>query len=62
VRLKGSPDWKILVARRSKFPFDDDAPLAAAGTHETREYYDVGVVDDEEIGQPSDIVSVVYGG
>jgi len=33
-----------------------------AATAETREYRAVGVVDDEEIGQPSDIVSVVYGG
>jgi hypothetical protein len=62
VRLKGQPEWKLLVARRSKFPFDDDSPLAVAGTPETREYRAVGVVADEEIGQPSDIVSVVYGG
>jgi len=52
----------LLVARHSKFPFDDDSPLAVSGTPETREYRAVGVVDDEEIGQPSDIVSVVYGG
>jgi hypothetical protein len=61
-RLRGETGWKLLVARRSKFPFDDDSPLAVAGTPETREYRAVGVVNDEEIGQPSDIVSVVYGG
>jgi hypothetical protein len=62
VRLKGQSEWKLLVARRSKFPFDDDSPLAVSGTPETREYRAVGVVSDEEVGQPSDIVSVVYGG
>ncbi|HEY8902031.1 MAG TPA: hypothetical protein VIM61_16595 [Chthoniobacterales bacterium] len=62
VRLKGAAEWKLLVARRSKFPFEDDSPLSVAGTPETREYRAVGVVDDEEIGQSSDIVSVVYGG
>jgi hypothetical protein len=43
------------VARRSKFPFDDDSPLAVAGTPEVREYRALGVVADEEIGQPSDM-------
>ncbi len=61
-RLKGQSEWKLLIARRTKFPFDDDSPLAVAGTPETREYRAVGVVADEEIGQPSDIVSVLYGG
>ena len=29
---------------------------------ETREYQAMGVLADKEIGQPSDIVSVLYGG
>jgi hypothetical protein len=62
VRMKGQSEWKLLVARRSKFPFDDDSPLAVAGTPEVREYRAIGVVSDDEVGQPSDIVSVVYGG
>ncbi len=61
-RLKGQAEWRLLIARRTKFPFDDDSPLAVAGAPETREYRAVGVVADEEIGQPSDIVSVLYGG
>jgi hypothetical protein len=62
IRRKGDIAWKLLVARRGKFPFDDDTPLAVAGAPEVREYRAFGVVADEEIGQPSDIVEVVYGG
>ncbi len=41
---------------------DDDSPLAQPGTPETREYQAIGVLADKEVGQPSDIVSVLYGG
>lgn len=61
-RLRGQPGWKLIGARRSRFPFDDDAPLAQPGVPETREYQAIGVVDDNEIGQPSDIASVTFGG
>ena len=60
-RLKGQ-DWKLVAAKRSKFPFDDDSPLAQANTPETREYRAIGVDGDTEFGQPSEIVSVLYGG
>ncbi len=62
MRLKGQPTFKVIATNRSRFPFDDDSPLAQAGTPETREYQAMGVVADKEIGQPSDIVSVLYGG
>ena len=61
-RRRGESAWRLLAAKRQRFPYDDDAPLAAAGTPETREYRALGVDGDEEIGQPSAIVSAVYGG
>lgn len=61
-RLKGQSEWRLLVSRRGRFPFDDDTPLAVAGVPEVREYRGIGVLADAQIGQPSDIVSVVYGG
>ena len=44
------------------FPKDDFTALAVAGTPEVREYQAFGVLNDEQIGQPSDIVSVTFGG
>lgn len=61
-KSEGPAEWRLLVARRTRFPFDDDSPLAASGTAETREYRAIGVVADKEVGHPSDIVSVTYGG
>ena len=62
MRLKGQTDFKLIATNRTRFPFDDDSPLAQAGVPETREYRSMGVVADNEIGQPGDIVSVLYGG
>jgi hypothetical protein len=44
------------------FPNDDHAPLAVAGTPAVREYQAYGVLNDQQISQPSDIVSVTFGG
>jgi len=33
-----------------------------AGTAEVREYQAYGVLNDQQIGQPSDIVTVTFGG
>ena len=60
-RLKGQPAWKKL-SFDSNSPYDDHAELAVAGTPEVREYRALGVIADEEIGQPSDIVSVTFAG
>lgn len=46
---------------RSRFPFGN-ALLAQPGTLEIREYQASGGRADKEIGQPSNIVSVLYGG
>jgi hypothetical protein len=43
-------------------PKYDEAPLAVANTPEVREYMALGIIDDEEIGQPSEIKEVVYAG
>jgi len=37
-------------------PYVDNRPLARPGTPETREYYAVGILKDQEIGLPSDII------
>lgn len=60
-RLKGVAAWTFL-ARDTNSPYNDNRPLAVAGTPETREYMCIGVLNDEEVGEASDIVSVVYGG
>lgn len=41
---------------------DDHNPLALPGTPERREYQACDVLNDAQIGQPSDIVSVTFGG
>lgn len=61
-RLKGQGAFKLVAAKRVHFPFDDDAPLAQPGVPETREYQAIGVMGDREFGQPSEIVSALYGG
>ncbi len=61
-RRKGDTAWTLIAGKRSTFPYDDDAKLATAGTPEVREYMAMGVMGDDEIGLPSDIVSVTYGG
>ena len=60
-RLKGSAAWTRLGTDMYT-PYYDTNPLAVAGVPEAREYMVMGVLDDEEVGQPSDIVSIVFGG
>ncbi len=61
VRLEGET-WRLLVAKRVRFPYDDESPVAQAGTPEEREYQIIGVIADHEIGQPSDIATAVVPG
>lgn len=61
-RRKGDVAWKPLVIRKRKFPIYDENPLAVAGVPEIREYMFRGVVDDEEIGVPSEIKEIVFVG
>jgi hypothetical protein len=62
VRKKGDVQWKLIAVRKRKFPYYDESPLAVANTPEVREYMAIGVVSDEESGQPSEIKEVVYAG
>jgi hypothetical protein len=59
-RLHGVAQWSFL-ARANNSSYDDARPLTNAQP-EIREYMAMGVVGDVEIGQPSDIVSVVFVG
>jgi hypothetical protein len=60
-RLKGQAAWKF-VSRDTNSPYDDYTALAVPGTPEVREYQAYGVLNDQQIGQPSDIVTVTFGG
>jgi hypothetical protein len=60
-RLKGFANFTFL-ARDTFSPYDDTRPLSTAGQAETREYMAIAVIDDEQVGQQSDIVTVVFGG
>ena len=62
MRKKGDVQWKLIAVRKRKFPYYDDSDLAVANTPEVREYMAIGVVNDEEIGQMSEIKEVVYAG
>lgn len=61
-RKKGDVAWNLIAVRKRKFPYYDETPLVVANTPEVREYMAIGVVKDEEIGQPSEIKEVVYAG
>ncbi len=62
MRRRGVGPWTLLAANRTKSPVRDDAPLAVPGTAEWREYQCTGVIDDQEVGQPSAIIKMLYGG
>ena len=62
MRIVGTIPWKLVGIRRKKLPFEDPTPLQTAGVPETREYQAIGVIGDDEVGLPSDIVTVTYAG
>lgn len=61
-RIKGTAAFNLLAAKRVRFPYDDDSPVAHPGTPEEREYQIVGVIADNEVGQPSAIATAVVPG
>ncbi len=61
-RIKGQVQWQLVAVRKRRFPYFDESDLAVAGQPEVREYMAIGVVNDEEIGQMSEIKEVVYAG
>lgn len=60
-RLKGSATFQFL-ARDSFSPFDDKRPLNTPTQAEIREYMAIAVIGDEQVGQQSNIISVVFSG
>jgi hypothetical protein len=60
-RLRGTLGWTKLGVDTSS-PYIDGRPLAVAGVAEIREYMARGMMDDDEIGLESDIVSLTFGG
>ena len=62
MRRVGTAPWTTVVSKRRTFPFDDQTPLAQPGVPEQREYRLVPFIGDTAVGQPSDAVSVLYGG
>jgi hypothetical protein len=60
-RKKGEATWKFL-SRDTNSPYNDHTPLTTPGVPEAREYQAFGVLNDEQIGQPSDIVSATFTG
>ncbi|MDB6169615.1 MAG: hypothetical protein JWM88_2479 [Verrucomicrobia bacterium] len=60
MRRKGEGEFRLLASKRVRFPFDDDTPGSIAGQPEEREYQATGVIGDDEIGKPSDIVTAVW--
>ncbi len=60
-RLKGEANWQELASIRQS-PYRDTRPLAADGKPEHREYMGMCYNGEIDLGQQSDIVSVVYGG
>ena len=61
-RKKGETTWKLIAVRKRKFPFYDETPLAVPTIPELREYMAIGVINDEEIGHPSETKEVAYAG
>ncbi len=61
-RIGGTTSWRLVGIQRKKFPFDDQTPLKTPGMAETREYAARGVINDEEVGEMSDIVQVAFAG
>lgn len=60
-RRKGNANW-IFLARDTKSPYDDHIQLETPSQPEHWEYMAYGILDDSQIGLPSDIVEVIFGG
>lgn len=59
-RRKGEAVWHFL-ARDTRSPYEDRIQLEDPSKPEHWEYRAYGVINDEEIGQPSDVVEVIFG-
>ena len=60
-RIRGD-DWRVLLEHCEAVTIDDYTPVETAGRDETREYRASAVVGDEEVGEPSEIITVDVSG
>ncbi len=60
-RVRGET-WRLLIDRCESQQIDDYTPAAIPGRAEMREYRASGLIGDEEVGFPSEIVSVEIPG
>lgn len=56
-RRRGETKWRFL-SRATKSPFTDPTPLATANAAERREYGELCVGKDVELGPPSKVVVI----
>ena len=61
MRLRGQTKFHRLAAE-SQTPYYDTTPLAVDGVPEVREFMARGMIDNDEIGLDSDIVSITFAG
>ena len=59
-RLSGETTWTA-VGIDMRPPFDDPTPLSKPGAPEHREYRVIGLYQDQDVGRPSDIVTITVG-
>lgn len=62
MRVAGTPTWITIATKLSRFPFVDSTPAQTPGKPEPREYRARGYVGDQEMGQPSEIVTGIFQG
>lgn len=60
MRLEGSSDWLTIGVKINHFPFFDTTAPQVAGKPEKREYRALGMSGDQQVGQPSQIVTAVW--
>ena len=51
---------ELLSAKRTRFLFHDDTTASGGETMLAREYMAMGVIADDEVGNPSNIASAVF--
>jgi len=60
MRADGSAPWIDIGVKVSQFPFYDMTAPQTPGKPEKREYRMLGYVGDQQMGQPSDIVTAIF--
>lgn len=60
-RRRGEVEWQFR-ARDNNSPYEERIQLENPAVPEHWEYRLIGVIKDVEIGQPSDVVEVIFGG